>query len=132
MNSIKIIYTSIFLLSLAACATEPLPLAVGQSKVNLKAQPGDEMIARRLDEVLSNNLRYFVVDTGEHKMEIGIVKRGFQESHRTCLATLSYKDFKPNQSYDLIERSSVGGGVTLALVDSNGSTLEQSDNVACL
>lgn len=132
MNAIKIIHTSLFLLSIAGCASEPAPLAANQSKVTLRAQLGDEMIARRLDEVQSNNLRHFVVGNGEHKMEIGIVKKGYQESHRTCLATLSYGDFQPNQSYGLVERSSLGGGVTLALIDSNGNTLEQSDNVACL
>ncbi|WP_238536602.1 hypothetical protein [Pseudomonas sp. M47T1] len=132
MNAIKIVCTSVFLLSLAACTTNPVPLAAGQSKVTLKAQPGDEMIARRLDEVPSENFGHFVISAGEHTMEIGIVKKGYQESHRTCLAKLSYKYFQANKSYDLVERSSRGGGVTLTLIENNVGTIKETDNVACL
>lgn len=132
MNAIKIVCTSVFLLSLAACSTNPAPMVAGQSVVTLKAQPGDEMIARRLDEAPSKNFRHFVISAGEHTMEIGIVKKGYQESHRTCLAKLSYKYFESNKSYDLVERSSLGGGVTLTLIENNVDTIKETDNVACL
>lgn len=132
MNPIKIICTLILLQGLAGCTTEPTTPEDGQSKVNLQAQPGDEMIARRLDEERSKNLKYFIVSSGEHKMELGIVKWGYQERPRTCLATLSFSDFLPNQSYDLVESSGLGRNVTVTLIDSKGNTIAKNDKVACL
>jgi hypothetical protein len=132
MNPIQIICTLILLQGLAGCATEPTTLEDGQSKVNLQAQPGDEMIARRLDGEQSKNLKYFIVSSGEHQMELGIVKWGYRERRRPCLATLSYKGFLPNQSYDLVESSSLGRNVSVALIDSKGNTIAKNDKVACL
>lgn len=133
MSPIKIICTVILLHGLAGCTTGPATLADGQSKINLQAQPGDEMNARRLDNEQSKNLKYFIVTSGEHQMELGIIKWGLQaERPRTCLATLSYEGFLPNQSYDLVESSALGRNVAVALIDNKGNTVAKNDKVACL
>lgn len=132
MNILKMTFTSIILAGLTACATEATPLKDGQAQVNLKSQLGDEMIARRLDDQRAENFKRFFVSPGEHTMEVGVVKRGYQETHRTCLATLTYNDFVQSQNYDLVQTSSLGGGVVVELIDSNGNTVARNDKVACL
>ncbi|TWR64105.1 hypothetical protein FIV39_20130 [Pseudomonas grimontii] len=93
---------------------------------------GDEMIARRLDMKPSNNLQHFLFTGAEHTMELGIVKTGYQNSHRRCIAIVKYAHFEPSARYTLTQTSIIGGGVSVSLIDENGKVLVREDKVPCL
>ncbi len=99
--------------------------------VYIKAQSGNEMLARSLDAQRATTLNQFNVSAGQHTMEVGLVKLGYQNSHRRCVATLTYGNFLPDSSYTLIENSS-GADVKVALIDSGGAAVAETGNIACL
>jgi|GEM_PF-3182782 hypothetical protein len=131
MKLAKLVGALIVTTGLAGCATEPPTLKNGESIVNLQAQSGDQMIARRLDTQRAENLTYFKVLPGARTMELGIVTKGYQENQHRCIATLAYNDFLPNEHYTL-NQSSSGREVKVELFDSKGNALAQTDKVACL
>ncbi|WP_258306435.1 hypothetical protein [Pseudomonas prosekii] len=117
---------------LTGCASNSVPLTENETIVHIKAQSGDEMIARRLDTKAANNLKYFTFTGAEHTMELGIVKTGYQDSHRRCIATISYAHFVHGTDYTLTETSAVGGGVAVSLIDGDGKVLVREANIPCL
>ncbi|GFM64278.1 hypothetical protein PSCICJ_03960 [Pseudomonas cichorii] len=99
--------------------------------VYIKAQSGNEMFARSLDAQRATSLNQFNVSAGKHTMDMGLVRVAYQNSHRRCVATLTYDNFLPDSSYTLIESGSVGD-VKVALMDSEGKTVAETDKLPCL
>lgn len=123
---------SLMLLSLlSGCATDPQTPKAGESIVYLNAQSGNEMLARNLDAQAATSLSHFNVSPGKHSMEVGLVRTGYQNSYRRCVATLTYDNFVPDHRYTLVEVSS-GSTVKIALTDSEGKTVAEADKVPCL
>jgi hypothetical protein len=132
MKYLTLAATVTLISSLLGCAaTTPAPLKEGESIVSLQAQLGDKMLARRLDTQRVSTFDHFTVLPGKHTMELGIVKADYQGTSRRCVALLAYDNFLPNQRYTLIQNSA-GADVRVALVDSQGQTLAQTSNIACL
>jgi hypothetical protein len=127
----KIIVVTLGMWGLLGCTAHPQPPAAGESVVHLEALTGNQMLARRLDARVPASLTRFVVSPGAHVMELGFEKIGYQESRRSCIATVAYDDFAPDTHYTIHENSA-GGQVRLVLVDANGRSVASSDNVACL
>ncbi|WP_260416277.1 hypothetical protein [Pseudomonas cichorii] len=131
MNLFKSTLLMFSILILAACSTQPSAIKKGESVVHLQAQTGNEMTARRLDQQRAQNLTQFQVSEGKHELELGLVQMGYQQSQRRCVATLAYDNFMADQRYTLIEKNS-GADLHIALIDSDGKTLTQTRQVACL
>jgi hypothetical protein len=128
---IKLTCPVLALLILSGCATVTPSPEAGKSVVELKAQAGNELTARRLDTYPASSLSHFQVAGGTHVLEVGLVRPGYRDSQQRCVGTLSYGAFMPNQRYTLIENT-VGESVRLALVDYQGATVARTDQVACL
>ena len=124
-------FPALMLLILSGCATVTPSPEDGKSVVELKAQAGNELTARRLDTKPASSLSHFQVTGGTHTLEVGLVRAGYRDSQRRCVGTVSYGAFMPNQRYALIENT-VGESVRLALVDDQGATVARTDQVACL
>jgi len=131
MKLSTLITTLLVYSGLTGCATQLPSPNEHEAIISFQTQLGDEMLARRLDEQRAEHFNHFRVSQGSHTMELGVVKRGHQESQRRCVATLSYDHFSPNQHYMLVENS-LRKEVQIRLVDSAGTTLAQTDKVACL
>lgn len=128
---IKLAYPVLALSILSGCATVTPSPADGKSVVELKAQAGNELTARRLDTRPASSLSHFQVSGGNHTLEVGLVRPGYRDSQQRCVGTVSYEAFMPNQRYTLIENTT-GESVRLALVDDQGTTVARTDQVACL
>lgn len=118
-------------LLVSGCMTAPPPLSPGDSIVTLHASPSNEMIARRLDKEMSTSLTRFVLREGRHDLEVGITRDDYNDTHRHCVGTLTYAQFKADEKYTLVERG-VGREVTLVLVDSGNQPVANTNQVACL
>ncbi|KPW93282.1 MULTISPECIES: hypothetical protein [Pseudomonas syringae group] len=131
MKKLNVTVSLILLSILSGCASEPKTPKAGESVVYIKAQSGNEMLARSLDSERATSLNQFNISAGKHTMEVGLVKVGYQNSHRRCVATLTYGNFLPDSSYTLVENSS-GADVKVALLDNEGKTVAETDKVPCL
>lgn len=131
MKTLNLSVSFIFLAALSGCASGPKTLKSGESVVYLKAQSGNELLARKLDTQRPAQLNQFNISAGKHTMEVGLVKIGYQNSQRRCIASLTYEDFLPDRSYTLVESTS-GADVKVALIDGEGKTVAQTDEVPCL
>lgn len=127
----KLTFAVLTLLILSGCATVTPSPEEGKSVVELRAQTGNELTARRLDAEPVSSLSHFQVTGGTHSLEVGLVRPGYRDSQQRCVGTVSYGAFMPNQRYTLIENTT-GESVRLALVDGQGATVARTDQVACL
>jgi hypothetical protein len=130
--NIKALAAYVIIAGLTGCASNSAPLTGNESIVHIKAQIGDEMIARRLDTKPANNLQNFTFTGAEHTMELGIVMTGHRDNHRRCLATISYAHFEPGTHYTLTQTNVPSGEVAVSLIDTNGKTLVRADNIPCV
>lgn len=121
-----------FTLAVAGCTSNPMPATGNSSTVSVRANIGDEMIARRIDGKSVDNLTMFTLTGTEHTMEVGILMGGQRDSYRRCLATLTYADFKSGAHYSLVQPNVSKGIISVSLVDEEGRSLAQTNNVACI
>lgn len=130
--SIKALAACTILAGLTGCVSNSVPSAGEESIVHIKAQVGDQMIARRLDAKAADNLQNFTFTGAEHTMELGIVMTGHRDNHRQCLATIAYTNFEPRAHYTLIQTHNVMGDVAVSLNNADGELLVRADNIPCI
>lgn len=130
--SIKSLAACTILAGLTGCVSNSVPSAGEESIVHIKAQVGDQMIARRLDAKAADNLQNFTFTGAEHTMELGIVMTGHRDNHRQCLATIAYTNFEPRAHYTLIQTHNVMGDVAVSLNNADGELLVRADNIPCI
>lgn len=130
--NIKALAAYVIIAGLTGCASNSAPPTGNESIVYIKAQIGDEMIARRLDTKATNNLQNFTFTGAEHTMELGIVMTGHRDNHRRCLATISYAHFEPGTHYTLTQTNVASGEVAVSLIDANGETLARAGKIPCV
>ncbi|NNB05515.1 hypothetical protein HBN83_06350 [Pseudomonas fragi] len=130
--NIKALAACTILAGLSGCVSNSVPSTGEESIVHIKAQVGDQMIARRLDAKVADNLQDFTFTGAEHTMELGIVMTGHRDSHRQCLVTIVYTDFEPRAHYTLTQTHNVMGDVTVSLNNADGKVLVREDNIPCV
>lgn len=133
MKYLNTIFLVVSFTGLAACAASPASTSVkeGQSLVTLESRIGHDMIARRLDEEQAPSLTHFTLSQPRHTLEVGITKPGVHDTHRRCIANVTYDQFVANQHYTLVESTS-DTGLDVALIDGTGKSVARAGSVACL
>ncbi|MDH0746907.1 hypothetical protein N5D61_11180 [Pseudomonas sp. GD03842] len=131
MSILNPIGCATLLLLLAACATEASRPEDGQTVVDLRPTPGNEMVARRLGQAPVSNMNSFRFTGSKQSLEIGLARQDYRGIHRRCVTTLNYDDFQPDQRYSITE-GSVDGQASVRLADSNGRVVAQVDKIPCL
>lgn len=129
---IKILAIGALIAGLTGCVSNSAPHAEDESIVGMKAQIGDEMIARLIDSKPVGNLKYFTFKGAEHTLEVGIVMVGQRDNHRRCLATLSYAHFEPGAHYTLTQKNIAMGDIAVSLIDSDGKVLARAEDIPCV
>lgn len=125
--------TAISALLLTACSA-PLPAPQkGMAWISVDPQPGQQMSARRLDNELVQDGRYFQVQPGQHALELFLSypKENVQgDGLRKCEVHIRYPDFMADQQYKVKARTN-GWSVRAWLYDDANEKLVESQYVRC-
>ncbi len=118
---------------LTACSA-PLPAPQkGMAWIGIETQPGQQMLARRLDNKPVQDGRYFQVQPGKHALELFLAypTENIQgDGLRKCEVHIRYADFLADQQYRIKARTN-GWSVRAWLYDEANEKLVESQHVQC-